>query len=142
MTKVKESLHSFGRLGDSKRVAAAAVRLAISTDRAEERALMAEFKAAGLQGAAADFGGDYLEAISTIIERAVVAAKREGVIELTHAEEGAVAGAAHEAAMQLLNKAAGMSIGGKIGITRCRDHVCVCTFLPSACCTWMRLPSV
>lgn len=117
-----------GKTNVSKEVATAAIRLAISSDRTIERQVLAELKKSGVSGAATDFGGEYLESVPLIIERAVVAARREGLIDLTHAEEGAVAGAAHEAATQLLNKAAGLSIGGKLGIARKDDHVCVCAF--------------
>ncbi len=42
-------------------------------------------------------------AVPKVLERAVVAAKRENVmLSSTHAEEGAVAGAAHEAIQQIV----------------------------------------
>jgi hypothetical protein len=63
-----------------------------------------------------------------IIERAVVSAKREGVIIESHLEEGAVAGAAREALSQVTNKAIGLNVGGKIGVARYHDHVAVCVF--------------
>ncbi len=128
MSTMRNNTYPSEKSNTSKQVAAAAVRLAISADREEERSLIEAFKQGGTRGAAADFGGEYLESVATIIERAVVAARREGVISLTHAEEGAIAGAAHEAATQLMSKAAGLSIGGKIGIARYEDHVCVCAF--------------
>ncbi|HHX37332.1 MAG TPA: hut operon positive regulator HutP, partial [Clostridiaceae bacterium] len=39
-----------------------------------------------------------------------------------------VAGAAHEAIMQLKDKATGLNVGGKIGVARLDDHICVCVF--------------
>ena len=62
------------------------------------------------------------------LERAVVAAKRENVIQTEHLEEGCVAGAAREALNQITPKALGMSVGGKIGIARSGDHVAVAVF--------------
>jgi hypothetical protein len=62
------------------------------------------------------------------VERAVVAAKREKVINETHHEEGAVAGAAREAIAQVTNKALGFSVGGKIGIARWGEHIAVAVF--------------
>ncbi|MBQ9598695.1 MAG: hut operon positive regulator HutP, partial [Clostridia bacterium] len=53
---------------------------------------------------------------------------REGVINATHAEEGAVAGAAHEALQQIVDKCVGLNLGGKIGIARCGAHISVCVF--------------
>ena len=78
--------------------------------------------------AAVDFGGEFISSVSRIVERAVVAAKREGLISSTHAEEGAVAGAAREAVSQIISKAIGLNVGGKIGIARLDDHVSVCVF--------------
>lgn len=120
--------HAAHKKSESKRVATAAIRLAIVDTRESERELMTALKTTGILGAATDFGGNYLQSVSDIVERAVVAARREGVIGNTHAEEGAVAGAAHEATMQLMNKAIGLNVGGKIGVARLRDHICVCVF--------------
>ena len=82
----------------------------------------------GLRGAASDFGGDYLSSVPRIIERAVVAAKREGIISDTHQEEGAVAGAARDALTQISGTALGLSVGGKIGVAREGEHVAVAMF--------------
>ena len=67
-------------------------------------------------------------AVPKVLERAVVAAKRENVISSTHAEEGAVAGAAHEAIQQIVDKCVGLNLGGKIGIARHGSHIGVCVF--------------
>lgn len=112
----------------SKRVAAAAVRIALSGNREEEKRLCQLFAQQGIQCAAADFGGPFINAVPRLIERAVVAARREGLIGQSHPEEGAVAGAAHEAVTQLMTKAMGLNVGGKIGIARLDDVVAVCTF--------------
>ena len=69
-----------------------------------------------------------MQAIKTIIERAVVAAKREFWWGDTHAEEGAVAGATHEALQQIIPKAIGLNLGGKIGLARRGDHFSVAVF--------------
>jgi hypothetical protein len=66
--------------------------------------------------------------VQKIVERAVVAAKREGVIKETHPEEGAVAGATREALSQIMPKALGLNVGGKIGIARWHDHLSVAIF--------------
>ncbi|MGI6078096.1 MAG: HutP family protein [Fastidiosipilaceae bacterium] len=113
---------------DSKRAAIAAIRLAMVEGRSDERRLIDSFKTEQIVSAATDFGGNYIDSISQIIERAVVAARREGVIGDTHGEHGAVAGAAHEAIMQLKDKATGLNVGGKIGVARLGDHICVCVF--------------
>ncbi|HIU48831.1 MAG TPA: HutP family protein [Candidatus Avimonoglobus intestinipullorum] len=112
----------------SKEVAAAAVKIAMSEDRQEERRLRGQFQEADIQTVAIDYGGEFSNAVPKILERAVVAAKREGVIGESHAEEGAVAGAAHEAIIQIMNKAMGLNLGGKIGIARHGAHISVCVF--------------
>ena len=115
-------------IGDSRAVARAALSLAMTADREEEAALRWSLQERGIRGAASDFGGDYASSVLKIIERAGVAAKREGVIGETHQEEGAEAGAAREAVMQMSSKALGLSVGGKIGVTREGGHVAVALF--------------
>jgi hypothetical protein len=117
-----------GQHGGSKMAASAAIRIALTTDREEERQLISQFAAMGIRAAAVDFGGEFISSVSKMIERTVVAAKREGVIASTHSEEGAIAGAAHEAVSQLIQKAIGLNVGGKVGIARLDDHIGVCVF--------------
>lgn len=112
----------------SKLTAASAIRIALTADREEERLLVLHLQTQGVRAAAADFGGEFIASVSKIIERAIVAAKREGLIEATHAEEGAVAGATREAISQIMQKAIGLNVGGKIGIARIDDHIGVCVF--------------
>lgn len=112
----------------SKEVARAALMMSLSLDRDDERALISDFAADGIRAAAVDFGGEYISSVMKMVERAVVAARRETVIADTHAEQGAVAGAAREAIAQIMNKALGLNVGGKIGIARHQDHVVVAVF--------------
>lgn len=112
----------------SRDVAAAAIRMAVTSDRTQEHAMRTELSQIGIQSAAVDFGGDFIASVNKIIERAIVAAKREGLIGDTHVEEGSVAGATREAMAQIMNKAIGLNIGGKIGIARYKDHVSVALF--------------
>lgn len=114
-------------IGDSRSVARAALMLAMTSSREEEAAMRKELAAKGVRGAASDYGGDFVTSVLRIIERAVVAAKREGVISETHQEEGAVAGAARDAIAQM-SKAMGLSVGGKIGVAREGEHVAVALF--------------
>ncbi|NLD88408.1 MAG: hut operon positive regulator HutP [Clostridiales bacterium] len=109
-------------------VASAAIRLSLSPDRDTEKAIKDEYTSAGFGTVAVDFGGEFIPSINKIIERAVVAAKREGIITETHNEEGAVAGAAREALSQIINKAIGLNVGGKIGVARYKEHISVAMF--------------
>ena len=115
-------------IGDSREVARAAIMLAMTATREEESALKAELRARGVRGAAVDYGGEFVPSVMKIIERSVVAARREQIIGETHREEGAVAGAAREAVSQVSGKALGLSVGGKIGVARCGEHVAVAVF--------------
>lgn len=115
-------------IGDSRVVARAALALAMTADREEENAMKRSLLEKDVRGAASDFGGDFVTSVIRMIERAVVAAKREGVIGDSHQEEGAVAGAARDALAQMTQKALGMSVGGKIGVARCGEHVAVALF--------------
>ncbi|MBQ8555799.1 MAG: HutP family protein [Clostridia bacterium] len=114
--------------GDSRAVARAAISLAMTSSREEEAALKQSLAAQGIRGAASDYGGEFNTSVMKVIERAVVAAKREGVIGEIHHEEGAVAGAAHDAINQISHKAMGLSVGGKIGVARAGEHVAVAVF--------------
>lgn len=113
----------------SREIARIALLMSLTENRDEEKALKEEMLSQGILTAAVDYGGEFIPSITKIIERAVVAAKREGVIKDNHLEEGAVAGAAHEALSQVTIKAAGLNVGGKIGIARCKDHISVALFL-------------
>ena len=112
----------------SREVARAAIMIAMTQSREEEQQCRKKLEESEIRSAAADFGGDFLSGMVRIIERAVVAAKREGVISDTHREEGAVAGAAHDAVCQVSEKAMGFSVGGKIGVARSGEHVAVAVF--------------
>lgn len=113
---------------ESKVVAIAALKMAMTETREEENNLKNQFAQKAIKTAAVDFGGDYLSSIKKLIERAIVAAKREGVIRETHGDEGAVAGATREALSQIMNKASGLNIGGKLGIAHRGEHLGVAVF--------------
>lgn len=115
-------------LHGSRKVAKVAIEMALTEDREQEREKKAFYANEGIKSAAVDYGGDFISSANKVIERAVVAAKREGVIREIHAEEGAVAGAAREALSQVMQKALGLNIGGKIGIARHHDHISVAVF--------------
>lgn len=112
---------------DSRMVAKAAIRMALTDNREEEKRLKEEYLQ-DIRCAAVDCGGEFIGFVTRIVERAVVAAKRENVINESHLEEGSLAGAAHDALSQVVNKAIGLNIGGKIGIARSEDHVVVAIF--------------
>ncbi|KKM08826.1 HutP [Clostridiales bacterium PH28_bin88] len=112
----------------SKKIAAVAIQMALTETREEELDLKRKFQEMGIKTAAVDYGGEFISSVKKIVERAVVAAKREGVIKETHADEGAVAGATREALSQIMPKAVGLNVGGKIGLARHHDHISVAVY--------------
>lgn len=113
----------------SRDVARAAIKMSLSESREEEKELKKVYAQMNIKTAAVDYGGDFVSSVNKITERSVVAAKREHVIHELHADEGAVAGATREAISQIMSKAIGLNVGGKIGIARYKDHISVAIFL-------------
>jgi len=112
----------------SRDVAQAAVKLASTATREEEVELKSVLLQSGIKASALDYGGEFVSSINKIIEKTVILAKKDGIIDDSHEEEGSVAGAAHEAVIQIMQKAMGMNIGGKIAVARCGEHVAVAIF--------------
>ena len=104
----------------SREVCKAAIQIALTDSREEEIEMKAKNKENGILSVAVDFGSDFGSAVPKVLERAVVAAKRENVISSTHAE--------HEAIQQIVDKCVGLNLGGKIGIARHGSHIGVCVF--------------
>ncbi len=113
----------------SKKIAYAAIKMALSESREEEIKLKHDYLELGIKTAAVDVGGEFVVSIKKMLERALVAAKRENVIKDNHWDEGAVAGATREAIAMIMPKAMGLNVGGKIGIARQNDHISVAVFL-------------
>ncbi|AIF53350.1 HutP family protein [Pelosinus sp. UFO1] len=109
-------------------VGRAAMNMAISEDRQDEKEIQKRLNARDIRSVAVDFGGEYLVSVKKIIERAVVAAERQGLVSANHVGEGAVAGATHAALEQITPKAVGLNVGGKIGIARHGEHICVAVY--------------
>ncbi|MFZ5753782.1 MAG: HutP family protein, partial [Bacillota bacterium] len=59
----------------SKKIASAAIRMALTETREEENALKKELESLGIKAAAVDCGGEYITSVKKIVERAIVAAK-------------------------------------------------------------------
>lgn len=109
-------------------IAKASINMAISS-RQEEEKLIEDFKKDNVLAVAVDIGGNLNTSIQKIIERALVASKRTGIIKDCHVHDGAIAGATRDAIMQVAAKANGLSVGGKIGVARYGEHLSVCIFL-------------
>lgn len=107
----------------------AALRIALTATRQEELQVKDIMTKQGIRTTAVDFGGEFTSSVVKIVERAVVAAQRQGLVSETHVGAGAVAGAAHAALEQVVNKAVGFNVGGKIGLARCGEHLCVAIYM-------------
>ncbi|MBE6891132.1 MAG: hut operon positive regulator HutP [Ruminococcaceae bacterium] len=112
----------------SRTVAAAALKMVAAEERAEEVLLKEHLLKNDIKASATDFGGDFIASVSKVIERALLLAKRDGIINDSHAEEGGVAGAARDAMSQITQKAMGLNIGGKIAVARSGEHIAVAVF--------------
>ncbi len=116
-------------ISGSRTVSRAAMLMCLSRTREEEKELKDVLAGESIRAVAVDYGGEFMQSVAKIVERAVVAAKREGVISASeYREEGSVAGAAREAVSQVTTKAIGLNIGGKIGIARSGNNVAVAVF--------------
>ncbi|MGI6621784.1 MAG: hut operon positive regulator HutP [Clostridiaceae bacterium] len=121
---MEEDIKKYG----SKDVVKAAIMIALTSDREEENRLKEQLARKGIKTAAVDYGGEFINSVMKIVERAVVSSKREGIIEESHNQEGAVAGAAREALTQIMPKALGLNVGGKIAVARSGEHISVAVF--------------
>jgi len=106
----------------------AALRMALSETRQDEQDTRQGLQKRDILSVAVDFGGEFVPSVKKIIERAVVAAQRQGVVATNHVGEGAVAGATRAALEQIASRAIGLNVGGKIGIARYQEHLCVAIY--------------
>ncbi|WP_315077317.1 HutP family protein [uncultured Clostridium sp.] len=113
---------------NSTKVAKIATKMAIC-DRFEEEDLKKIYNKQGIKVTAVNIGGNINSSISKILESALVASKRNGLIREEHLHEGAVIGATRDAIIQVSNRANAQNVGGKIGIARGGEHISVCIFL-------------
>ena len=110
-------------------VGRAALKIAVTASREEENEIKQELANKAIKATAVDFGGEFVNSIVKIIERAVVAAQRQGIVPENHIGAGAVAGAASAALEQVKMKAIGFNVGGKIGVARYGEHLCVAIYM-------------
>lgn len=110
-------------------VGRAALKIATSETRAEEMEIKQALARRQIMATAVDFGGEFVGSVVKIVERAVVAAQRQGLVPDNHVGAGAVAGAASAALEQVKLKAVGFNVGGKIGVARYGEHLCVAIYM-------------
>ncbi|HED24664.1 MAG TPA: hut operon positive regulator HutP, partial [Firmicutes bacterium] len=99
---MKETPQNGVELMESRDVAEAAVTLAMSKTREAENELKRKNLELGIQSLAVDYGGEFLSSLQKVVERAVVASKREKIIDESSHSDGAVAGATREALVQIM----------------------------------------
>lgn len=110
-------------------VGRAAIKIACSDSREQEQAIKHKLLQRGILSVAVDFGGEFNTIIPKIVERAMVAAQRQKLVASEHVGAGSVAGAIHDAISQISTKALGFNVGGKIGIARHNEHLCVAVYM-------------
>jgi hypothetical protein len=113
---------------ESRDVARAAINIAMTSTREDEIEMKQKHLEGGIQSLAVDYGGEFLSSLQKVVERAVVASKREKIIDDSSHSDGAVAGATREALVQIMPKALGLNVGGKVGIARGGTHIAVAIF--------------
>lgn len=114
---------------DSVNIAKYAVKLAITESREEEEALISDYGKKNVKAVAMDVGGNVLESVHIIIERAIHISRKSGITKECHVEDGAIAGAAREAITQIATRSMGLNGGGKIAICRHEEHLSICIFM-------------
>jgi len=107
---------------ESRDVAQAAISIAMTSTREAEMEMKQKHLEEGIKSLAVDYGGEFLSSLQKVVERAVVASKREQIIDESSHSDGAVAGATREALVQIMPKALG------VGIARGGTHVAVAIF--------------
>ncbi len=113
---------------ESRNVAKAAISIAMTSTREAEMELKQKHLEEGIKSLAVDYGGEFLSSLQKVVERAVVASKRENIIDGSSHSDGTVAGATREALVQIMPKALGLNVGGKVGIARGGTHIAVAIF--------------
>ncbi len=116
------------RDNESVDVCRIALRMSISS-RKEEKELVKSYKEQKIKVAAVDVGGTMPNSRFKFIESALLAAKRNNIIQDKHIHDGAVIGAVREAMSQIETNINGLSVGGKIGIARQGEHLGIAIFL-------------
>ncbi len=101
--------------------------MAIST-REEENELIEVYKKEGISCVAVNVGGKMPAIVPKVIENALVAAVRKGIIEDKRIYNGALAGAIRDCIKQIQKNMNGLSVGGKVGIARRGEDLSVAIY--------------
>lgn len=119
----------------SVEVAKCAIQMATS-EREEEEYLIKKLRESDIYAVAVDIGGNLISSIPKIIERALVASKRTGIIKDCHVHDGAIAGATRDALMQISLKANGLNVVSSCqcnGIAHCNFFLCITAYFTGTC---------
>ena len=116
------------KYNESVEICKIALKMSLSS-REEEKELVKLYKDKNIKASAVDVGGTMPNSRFKFIESALLAAKRNNIIQDEHIHDGAVIGAVREAMSQIETNINGLSVGGKIGIARKGEHLAVAIFL-------------
>ena len=110
-------------------VARAALSVSLTRDKGEETSTKMSFRRSGIMTASFSITGDFMSSIQKWIEQTLAIAKNEGIICGSFVDSGSIVGAAREALAQVMPKAFGVNVGGKIGIAYCNENLAVAVYL-------------
>jgi len=110
-------------------VARAALSISLTKDKSDETSVKMTFRRSGIMTASFNIAGDFIPSLQTWIEQTLALAKSEGIICGSFVDAGALVGAAREALAQVMPKAVGVNVGGKIGLAYCNENLAVAVFL-------------
>lgn len=113
----------------TKLIARAAITMAMTLDRAEERELKQKLlDEHQISAAAVDFGGEFISPVGKIIERRLSPPSARGLSRMSTIWRGRLPERPAKPSPRSPTKAIGLNVGGKIGIARTEDNIAVCVF--------------
>ncbi|MBT9154618.1 MAG: hypothetical protein DDT39_01297 [Firmicutes bacterium] len=110
-------------------VARAALAISLTQNKSEETSAKMGFRRSGITATAFSISGDFIPSIQQWIASALEISKTDGIICGSFADSGAVVGATREALAQVMPKAVGLNIAGKIGIAYCNENLAVAVLI-------------
>ena len=111
----------------TKDLCTCAIEIAISKDIESEKKIKERLLKDGVRATGVNFGGNFVSSIPKMIERIMIASKKEGIL-ISEEEAGAIIGATKDALSQITVKATGFDVGGKISIAREKNQVAVVAY--------------
>lgn len=110
-------------------VARAALAISLTQNKSEETNAKMGFRRSGITATVFSISGDFIPSIQQWIATALEISKTDGIICGSFVDSGAVVGATREALAQVMPKAVGLNIAGKVGIAYCNENLAVAVLI-------------